>query len=66
MQRALASWPKQGQKKPWRVYQNYLRDTISLRWTRVDDEGLEFSNPVAESPQKSVKLAEDKQLATSN
>jgi monooxygenase len=66
MQRALASWPKQGQKKPWRVYQNYLRDTITLRWTRVDDEGLEFSNPVAEASPKPVKLAEDKQLATSN
>lgn len=66
MKRALASWPKQGQKKPWRVYQNYLRDTITLKWTRVDDEGLEFSNPVAEASPKSVKLAEDKQLATSN
>jgi monooxygenase len=66
MQRALASWPKQGQKKPWRVYQNYFRDTISLRWTRVDDEGLEFSNPVAEASPKPVKITEDKQLATSN
>ena len=66
MQRALASWPKQGRKKPWRVYQNYLRDTITLRWTRVDDEGLEFSNPVAEASLKPLKLAEDKQLATSN
>ena len=66
IQRALAGWPKQGRKKPWRVYQNYLRDTISLKWTRVDDEGLAFSNPAAESPQKPVKLAEDKQLAVSN
>jgi cation diffusion facilitator CzcD-associated flavoprotein CzcO len=66
MQRALASWPKQGQKKPWRVYQNYLRDTISLRWTRVNDEGLEFSNPVAEASLKPFSLAEDKELAASN
>jgi len=66
IQRALASWPKQGQKKPWRVYQNYFRDTITLKWTRVDDEGLDFSNPVATSPQQSVKPAKDKQLATSN
>lgn len=43
--RALESWPKQGSKRPWRVYQNYLRDTISLKWTRVDDDVLEFSNP---------------------
>jgi monooxygenase len=65
IQRALTGWPKQGQKKPWRVYQNYFRDTISLKWTRVDDEGLEFSNPRATSPQLSVSPAEDKQVATS-
>ncbi len=45
MQRALASWPRQGSKSPWRVYQNYIRDTISLKWTSVDDDALEFSNP---------------------
>jgi cation diffusion facilitator CzcD-associated flavoprotein CzcO len=66
IQRALASWPKQGQKKPWRVYQNYFRDTISLKWTRVDEEGLEFSNPTAASPQLSVSPAEDKQVAVGN
>jgi monooxygenase len=66
IQRALTGWPKQGQKKPWRVYQNYFRDTISLKWTRVDDEGLEFSNPRATSPQLSVSPAEDKQVAVGN
>jgi hypothetical protein len=66
IQRALAGWPKQGHKKPWRVYQNYFRDTISLKWTRVDDEGLEFSNPVAQAPLPPRKLAEDKQMAVSS
>jgi monooxygenase len=66
IQRALASWPKQGQKKPWRVYQNYFRDTISMKWTRVDDEGLEFSNPVAAVVPKTLDQAEDKHLAISN
>jgi monooxygenase len=66
IQRALASWPKQGHKKPWRVYQNYFRDTISLKWTRVDDEGLAFSNPVTQTPPQPLKLAEDKQMAISN
>jgi monooxygenase len=66
IQRALTGWPKQGHKKPWRVYQNYFRDTISLKWTRVDDEGLEFSNPRATSPQLSVSPAEDKQVAVGN
>jgi cation diffusion facilitator CzcD-associated flavoprotein CzcO len=66
IQRALASWPKQGQNKPWRVYQNYFRDTLSLKWTRVDDVGLEFSNPVAMSPQQSVKPTEDKEMAAAD
>jgi monooxygenase len=66
IQRALASWPKQGRKKPWRVYQNYFRDTISLKWTRVDDDGLEFSTLLAQVPQKSVKPTEETQVAVGN
>jgi monooxygenase len=66
IQRALAGWPKQGSKKPWRVYQNYVRDTFSLKWTRVDDEGLEFSNPMASVVPKTLDQAEDKHLAISN
>jgi len=37
IQRALANWPKQGTKMPWHVHQNYVRDTISLKWKSVDD-----------------------------
>ncbi|MEO8026127.1 MAG: NAD(P)/FAD-dependent oxidoreductase [Bryobacteraceae bacterium] len=47
MKRALANWPKQGSKTPWRVHQNYIRDTISLKWNSVDDAGLVFSNPAS-------------------
>jgi monooxygenase len=43
--RAVASWPKQGSKPPWRAHQNYLRDLFALKWEPVDDEGLEFANP---------------------
>jgi monooxygenase len=50
MQRALTKWPKQGSKPPWRVHQNYIRDTIALKWTPVDDGALEFSNPLGTSP----------------
>jgi monooxygenase len=53
IQRALASWPKQGANKPWRVYQNYFRDTMSLKWTSLKDGALEFSNP----PQSSASAA---------
>jgi monooxygenase len=34
--------PKQGSKKPWRLYQNYLLDMMSLRYASVDDGTMEF------------------------
>jgi cation diffusion facilitator CzcD-associated flavoprotein CzcO len=52
VQRSLSRWPKQGAKKPWRVYQNYFRDFMSLKWTPIDNSALEFSNP----PQRSSNL----------
>ncbi len=49
MQRAVDKWPKQGEKAPWRVNQNYLRDLWSLRWTPLDNGVLEFSHPAVHS-----------------
>ena len=57
MQRALASWPKQGSKPPWRVHQNYFRDTIALKWATLDDRALVFSNP-ARAPVPEPQLIE--------
>jgi cation diffusion facilitator CzcD-associated flavoprotein CzcO len=61
IERALASWPKQGSKAPWRVYQNYVRDTIALKWKAIDDGALEFSNPpqpaFTTEPQELVEAA---------
>jgi cation diffusion facilitator CzcD-associated flavoprotein CzcO len=34
--------PKQGSKHPWKVYQNYVRDLMSLKWSGVVDEYLEY------------------------
>ncbi|HEY8075501.1 MAG TPA: NAD(P)/FAD-dependent oxidoreductase, partial [Labilithrix sp.] len=42
MQRARASLPKQGVKRPWRNVQGYLGDLLALRWARVDDGVLHF------------------------
>ncbi len=42
--RAMAKFPKQGSKAPWRVHQNYARDLLALKYGSVDD-GMEFSNP---------------------
>ncbi len=41
--RALDKLPRQGSKKPWRLYQNYVRDLLSLRFGSVDDGALEFA-----------------------
>jgi cation diffusion facilitator CzcD-associated flavoprotein CzcO len=40
--RALDSLPKQGHKRPWRLYQNYLMDLVALRLGRVDDGVMAF------------------------
>ncbi len=47
VQRALAKLPKQGDKAPWRVYQNYVKDVGLLRFGRVEDGVLRFSSPAA-------------------
>jgi cation diffusion facilitator CzcD-associated flavoprotein CzcO len=57
MQRALAAWPKQGTKPPWRVNQNYFRDTLAMKWTKVDDGALKFSSPAGQ-PTPARQLAE--------
>jgi monooxygenase len=48
-QRALDQFPKQGMSKPWRLYQNYARDLLSLRYGAVEDGALRFSNPPAKA-----------------
>jgi monooxygenase len=35
IQRALAHQPKQGSKRPWKLYQNYALDLLSLRFGRL-------------------------------
>jgi monooxygenase len=43
IQRAIDQFPRQGSKKPWRLYQNYVRDLFSLRFGAVGDKALEFT-----------------------
>jgi cation diffusion facilitator CzcD-associated flavoprotein CzcO len=43
--RSIAQFPKQGSRHPWRLYQNYARDLVSLRFGPLADEALEFSSP---------------------
>jgi monooxygenase len=41
--RSIDKFPKQGSKAPWRLYQNYLRDLVMLRFGRLTDGVLHFS-----------------------
>jgi monooxygenase len=41
--RSIDEFPKQGSKAPWRLYQNYALDILSLRFGAVEDGALEFS-----------------------
>jgi monooxygenase len=43
VQRALATLPKQGSKRPWRLYQNYAFDIVALRLGKVDDGVMKYS-----------------------
>lgn len=48
--RAVGKFPKQGSRTPWRVHQNYVRDLLSLRFGKVDDGVMTFSNPPRPHP----------------
>jgi monooxygenase len=43
VQRALDALPRQGTEKPWRTYQNYLRDIVNLRMDPINDGTLVFT-----------------------
>ena len=43
IQRSLEKFPTQGNKKPWRLDQNYPMDLINLRYGAVDDGTMVFS-----------------------
>ncbi len=43
VQRALDQLPRQGSKRPWKLYQNYALDLLSLRFGGVDDGTMEFA-----------------------
>jgi cation diffusion facilitator CzcD-associated flavoprotein CzcO len=43
VQRAISKFPKQGSRAPWRLYQNYALDIVSLRRAPLEDEAMRFS-----------------------
>jgi monooxygenase len=42
VQRALDTLPKQGSKAPWKLYQNYALDIVTLRFGKLNDGVMEF------------------------
>jgi cation diffusion facilitator CzcD-associated flavoprotein CzcO len=48
VQRALDKLPKQGDRVPWKLYQNYAKDAMTLRYGKLDDGVMRFSNPARE------------------
>ncbi|MEJ1968216.1 MAG: NAD(P)/FAD-dependent oxidoreductase [Rhizomicrobium sp.] len=59
VQRALDVLPKQGATKPWRLYQNYALDMITLRFGKVDDGTMRFSKakPAVANSNKAAAIA---------
>jgi cation diffusion facilitator CzcD-associated flavoprotein CzcO len=47
VQRAIDRFPRQGSKKPWRLYQNYALDLLMLRFGGLADKSLEFGRRTA-------------------
>ncbi len=43
--RAIDKFPKQGSRAPWRLYQNYARDILGLKFGPLEDGAMKFSAP---------------------
>jgi cation diffusion facilitator CzcD-associated flavoprotein CzcO len=56
VRRSIDKFPRQGSKPPWRLYQNYARDIITLRRGPIEDDAIEFGRsgasraPAADEP----------------
>ena len=60
VQRARDILPKQGSKKPWKLYQNYALDMVSLKFASVEDGVIRFlprGAPAASEPAREMEAA---------
>lgn len=48
VQRGLDSFPKQATKTPWKLYQNYIFDTLTLKFAPVTDDAMQFAKAKSE------------------
>jgi monooxygenase len=63
VQRAIKNLPKQGDRKPWRLNQNFPKDIINLRHKAVDDGVMVFSKPGAAIYRMPTKQVETDTIA---
>jgi monooxygenase len=64
VQRAIDQFPRQGSKAPWRLYQNYPRDVLLLRFGAIEDEAMEFSTPAVYAGTRAVTAQVDEGATT--
>jgi cation diffusion facilitator CzcD-associated flavoprotein CzcO len=57
VQRAIGKFPKQGSKAPWKLHQNYALDLMNLRYAKLEDGVLAFSNPAPKVARGKVREA---------
>ncbi len=50
VQRALPNLPRQGSKPPWRTYQNYIKDMMTIRYGRLEDGHMQFLSAAGLEP----------------
>jgi monooxygenase len=43
VQRGIDQFPRQGTRRPWKLYQNYALDLLMMRHARIDDPALELT-----------------------
>jgi monooxygenase len=55
MERAKDILPKQGSKQPWKLYQNYAKDMLALRFGSIDDGTLVFTRRTAQSTRAGMR-----------
>ena len=63
VQRAHKALPKQGDRMPWRLHQNYIRDIFALRHANLEDGVLVFRSQSAGSGEGGGESLEEKVAA---
>ncbi len=63
VQRAIKDLPKQGDRKPWRLNQNFPKDIINLRHKTVNDGVMVFSKAGAAEKSGSTLPVEEQAIA---